>query len=233
MVITNDKFKAEIRTSFKPAIHKKHTISSISDDAMMIATVRHKHRSGSLGLASGNALRNGSKLCNNPVTAGSHSPGDSILARNCCKSIQFRELFRWYQIGIQGKKETDVRVRENEKILEWAEELRPSLVKKEDGDVRNDDAGIAELMLQALDEPTQTARNDGVNHDSGFIVEHNLRLRGECASHGHGALASCGQAGRKGVDHVFGADRANQPVDDLLPAKRRLRSGVPFPAKNL
>ena len=138
-----------------------------------------------------------------------------------------------YQIGIQGKNETDVRVRENEKILEWAEELRPSLVKKEDGDVRNDDAGMAELMLQALDEPTQTTRNDGVNHDSGFIVEHNLRLRGQRASHGQGAFGSSGQTGRRGVDQVFGADQANQPVDDLLPAKRRLRSGVPFPVKNL
>jgi hypothetical protein len=70
-VTTKDKIQSRDSGSLKPEVQRKRTISSISDDAMMIATVGHKLRSVSIGLARRNALRNRYKLCNNLVTVGS------------------------------------------------------------------------------------------------------------------------------------------------------------------
>ena len=73
------------------------------------------------------------------------------------------------------------------KSLERAEEMRPALMKKEHavgerlGEarvMRDHNAGKAELALQSLNQATQTASNDGIDHGGRFIVEHDLRLRG-------------------------------------------------------
>ncbi len=54
--------------------------------------------------------------------------------------------------------------------------------------VGNHNAGLAQMLLENLDQVAEAASDNGIDHGGGLVVKHNLRLSGECAGDGHGAL---------------------------------------------
>jgi hypothetical protein len=70
--------------------------------------------------------------------------------------------------------------------------------------------------LENLDQVAEAAGDDGIDHGGWLVVEHNLRLPGEGAGDGHGALSACREAGRQRFHHIFGAHDIDQLGNLLL-----------------
>ena len=92
-----------------------------------------------------------------------------------------------------------MRVGRLKKSTKGTEELRPTLMQKEHsvgeflgnaGIVRDHDTGEPELVLEALNERAKATGRDGIDHGGGLVIQDDLRLSSQRASHGHGAFAS-------------------------------------------
>ena len=127
--------------------------------------------------------------------------GKLILQRNRYGIITC--LFLGLYAGIKGKKQLNFRV-------SGCEHLCKTRI------MRDHDAGETKLVLEPLNQPAETAGNDGIDHGGGLVIEYDLRLRSQRAGHGHSTLASRGETGRQGIHYIFSADEADQPVDDSI-----------------
>ena len=91
-----------------------------------------------------------------------------------------------------------MRIGRLKKATKGTEEKRLALVQKEhgvgellgkSGIVRDYDTGESELELEALDERAKATGRDGIDHRGGLVIQDDLMLSSQSASHGHSAFA--------------------------------------------
>jgi len=107
-----------------------------------------------------------------------------------------------------------MRIGRGHKIAQRPEKLNPALMEKEHQIgkplgkahiVGHHDAGLAQMLLENLDQITESAGDDGIDHSSRLVIEHYLRLCGKSTSNRHSPPPPRGKAGRQGIGHVLGA----------------------------